>query len=653
MANHPCFSHNNPWAHSAICCDQHHGESTSAATARLAGNISVSHDQNIHNRHLEYHDPSACNSECPLDTYCCSGDYCCDKHGSCSSGDECCDNPSCEEAQRPDSRASHHSHRSHSKTEQSHNRSHQQPMSLEEWAVTQEGCDAIQQLIECCNQPDCHIPVCPTDNSEVHPPPADPLSALFASLDTQQQPQPISTAQQPMAPVSSIEASHTCHWGNCHLVFGSMPDLLAHVAADHLNAAGTAHQSDQLLQQPNPAQPTPLTMLTQRVLPSISTSSTGLQNNLQINSSLQVTSLAVNDALLSCMWDDCFPVPDVPAASSTSHNMFHQYNSESSQAAHNQQHDHTNAAGEPFSPGTMLRHVLEEHLGIPPDIIGWPNEAELQAQAQAILEKHHHHHHIGLHQALANHSENCNHVHPHPHPHSHSHGANAGDSHLHGHGHAHSHFNAHPYSRERSHAHPRSLSHSRPLSHEPLPTPPSTVKTEVSTSPDASNDSVPSTVLAPSQPAKSLICLWPGCTIHTPFADTTSLMDHLSEVHIPKGKDCYTCHWDGCGGEEGRMFKSRQKVLRHLQSHIGHKPFVCGRTHNGEKPFVCPYCEKGFVEASNLTKHIRTHTGERPFACSHPGCGKKFSRPDQLKRHMTIHNKASAEKRRGSGVSLK
>lgn len=169
-----------------------------------------------------------------------------------------------------------------------------------------------------------------------------------------------------MVPISSVEASHTCHWGNCHLVFGSMPDLLAHVAADHLNAAGTAHQSDQLLQQAQSAQSAPLTMLTERPLPSISTNTTSLQNNLQTNSSLQAASFAVNDALLSCMWDDCFPVPEVPAASSTSHSMFHHYNSDNSQASHNHQHDHTYAAGEPFSPGTMLRHVLEEHLGIPP-----------------------------------------------------------------------------------------------------------------------------------------------------------------------------------------------------------------------------------------------------------------------------------------------
>lgn len=75
-------------------------------------------------------------------------------------------------------------------------------------------------------------------------------------------------------------------------------------------------------------------------------------------------------------------------------------------------------------------------------------------------------------------------------------------------------------------------------------------------------------------------------------------MDHLSEMHIPKGKDCYTCHWGGCGGKDGRVFKSRQKVLRHLQSHIGHKPFVCG------------VCNQAFSEAAPLTAHTRRHAQE-------------------------------------------
>lgn len=75
-------------------------------------------------------------------------------------------------------------------------------------------------------------------------------------------------------------------------------------------------------------------------------------------------------------------------------------------------------------------------------------------------------------------------------------------------------------------------------------------------------------------------------------------MDHLSEMHIPKGKDCYTCHWGGCGGKDGRVFKSRQKVLRHLQSHIGHKPFVCG------------VCNQAFSEAAPLTAHMGRHAQE-------------------------------------------
>lgn len=48
-------------------------------------------------------------------------------------------------------------------------------------------------------------------------------------------------------------------------------------------------------------------------------------------------------------------------------------------------------------------------------------------------------------------------------------------------------------------------------------------------------------------------------------------------------------------------------------------------------------------------------TGERPFGCSFPGCEKRFPRPDQLKRHMAIHDAdrpGRGKRRIGSIVDL-
>ncbi|TYJ51545.1 hypothetical protein B9479_007883 [Cryptococcus floricola] len=632
---HPYHPLASPWAHAAVCCDQDHGGSSSQSHHHPHPPI-TSHGQNFSTHHHHLNEPSGCTSDCHFDTFCCSGDYCCDQHVHLEGGDgKNEEGVKHEESLGKPSVASGDRRMSEIQTAQ----------TLEEWAGTPEGCDAIQQLIECCNQPDCNMPVCPTENSAVHPPPLDPLAAIF-SVDKQVQ--PIASASSTAD--GSIPPSHICHWGNCHLVFGSMPDLLAHVAADHLSAWNSAQRPDQLLLQAQQAQQQVQSSHLPTVpLPSPSphhqhqqqlAQTAKLQQDYQRQlESLRATPAIAQDPLLSCMWDDCFPVTDIPASlTSVFHNHTHPPHPPLQAGP-----EHVHPNGEPFSPGTILRHVLEEHLGIPPDIVGWPTEHDMQNQQPP---KHHHHHHIDPREAQLHHSNNCSHVHPHPH--------HASDT-RHG-----------------------------------LPTPPSTVDTDPSASPPSPNLNLP---------GKPLICLWPGCLHPQSFPDTSSLMDHLSEEHIPKGRDAYTCHWDGCGGEEGRVFKSRQKVLRHLQSHIGHKPFVCGvcqqsfseaapltahmrrhaqekpfkcehpgcgksfaisssltihmRTHNGEKPFVCPHCDKGFVEASNLTKHIRTHTGERPFACAHPGCGKKFSRPDQLKRHMIVHNRAPGEKRKGSGVPAK
>ncbi|OCF36270.1 hypothetical protein I316_02144 [Kwoniella heveanensis BCC8398] len=668
----PALTHHDPWAHAAICCDHDHGASTSMAhqhQPQLQTQPQHSHShsystsstfpspfvaqgmQTAFNNQLQqatcnpHTGEHNCQGECPLETYCCGGDYCCDDSNHCEGSEECCEDPSCEES----SAVCHDDHDCGSQHDHcGHPHSIQGIEGLEGWTDAKEGCNTIQQLLECCNQPDCDIPVCTTDNATIHPPPMDPVAAMFAAMAAQPA---IPTASADLTPTSTVEAmTHTCHWGNCHLVFKSMPDLLAHVASDHLSAWGTGPKPP-AQDMVNATVPPPQTVA-------------GLANhngfvstppqqsfnndmaNLGINTALTTPQTSETDQLLSCLWDDCFPMPDLPSATSEtfhSHNLPqqssdlaitqavpHAHNQQTTQPGHGHRHDHMGPNGEPFSPGTMLRHVLEEHLGVPGEIIGWPDQSTLESQkATSLIDHHHHHHHVDPHHL------------------------------MHHHGHHH---------------------------HHQFPTPPSTVNTTSSTSPTPVS-------------GKPLICLWPGCPVEHVFPDSASLMDHLSEVHIPKGKDSYACHWDGCGNGEGRVFKSRQKVLRHLQSHTGHKPFVCGvcdqafseaaplsahmrrhaqqkpfkceypgcgktfavsssltihmRTHNGEKPYICPHCGRGFVEASNLTKHIRTHTGERPFACAHPGCGKRFSRPDQLKRHMSVHDKpAGSHARRRSTATV-
>ena len=39
------------------------------------------------------------------------------------------------------------------------------------------------------------------------------------------------------------------------------------------------------------------------------------------------------------------------------------------------------------------------------------------------------------------------------------------------------------------------------------------------------------------------------------------------------------------------------------------------RVHTGDKPFKCMVCTRAFSRSDHLTTHLRTHTGEKPFHC--------------------------------------
>ncbi|EIN06187.1 hypothetical protein PUNSTDRAFT_46416 [Punctularia strigosozonata HHB-11173 SS5] len=184
------------------------------------------------------------------------------------------------------------------------------------------------------------------------------------------------------------------------------------------------------------------------------------------------------------------------------------------------------------------------------------------------------------------------------------------------------------------------------------------------------------------------ICRWQSCTASFPSA--ALLTAHIADAHVGAGRARYECLWAGCDRHSARGFTSKQKVLRHVQSHTGHRPYTCDlcgagfseaatlgqhvrrhnqtkpyvcdfpgcgkaftvtgaltihkRTHNGQKPFKCTFCDRAFSESSNLSKHLRTHTGARPYKCAEPGCDKAFARPDQLARHQSVHRKKGKDK---------
>ncbi|XP_076043436.1 uncharacterized protein LOC143026616 [Oratosquilla oratoria] len=113
----------------------------------------------------------------------------------------------------------------------------------------------------------------------------------------------------------------------------------------------------------------------------------------------------------------------------------------------------------------------------------------------------------------------------------------------------------------------------------------------------------------------------------------------------PIDKQDHRCHVCNSG------FCTKNKLLRHLLTHPGEKPYKCAycgkglrspaslqvhvRQHTGERPYQCEYCNSTFRDSSSLSMHEATHTGIKRYHC--PSCPKSFNKRYSLVVHTRRH----------------
>lgn len=171
------------------------------------------------------------------------------------------------------------------------------------------------------------------------------------------------------------------------------------------------------------------------------------------------------------------------------------------------------------------------------------------------------------------------------------------------------------------------------------------------------------------QATATLNMKWPILGAPSPFSTTMSpdaMMDKLL-VHTASQPDFFAPPTKPV--QRGRPAKAGSSLLKAKRNNPiegrsrtppSERPYACPvetcprrfsrsdeltrhmRTHTGQKPFQCRICMRNFSRSDHLTTHIRTHTGEKPFACE--TCGRRFARSDERRRHMKIHLREQAKK---------
>ena len=82
-----------------------------------------------------------------------------------------------------------------------------------------------------------------------------------------------------------------------------------------------------------------------------------------------------------------------------------------------------------------------------------------------------------------------------------------------------------------------------------------------------------------------------------------------------------------------KVYKTRSILKNHYNCH--HNTTTVKHMHIGQKDCKCQACGKSYSQPGNLKRHMHTiHEGHKHHKCE--SCGKSFSRTVNLKRHISI-----------------